>query len=156
MTMLSSTLRHAFAMTFRDSEQKVKDLASHLTQEQFWQQSRYYSNSFGHLCLHLIGNLNHFIGAHVADTGYVRNRDLEFTDGTHPPKDDVLQRLSEAIAMVNATLENQEAEDWSKPYLATGSDYAGDRFTIFLRTATHFNLHVGQMINMVKEFSNDT
>src|ERR1051326_8608767 len=39
-----------------------------------------YGNSLGHLILHLTGNLNHYIGAGIAGTGYVRNRPLEFTD----------------------------------------------------------------------------
>jgi hypothetical protein len=37
------------------------------------------SNSAGNLCLHLIGNLNHFIGATLGNTGYVRNREQEFS-----------------------------------------------------------------------------
>lgn len=28
------------------------------------------SNSAGNLCLHLVGNLNHFIGAVIGETGY--------------------------------------------------------------------------------------
>jgi hypothetical protein len=56
--------------------------------------------------------------------------------------------------MVIATLEAQSAESWSKAYEAENlSDFVKDRFSIFLRCATHFHHHVGQMIYLEKEFS---
>jgi len=56
--------------------------------------------------------------------------------------------------MVIATLEAQTAESWSKAYEAENlSDFIKDRFGIFLRCATHFHHHVGQMIYLEKEFS---
>jgi hypothetical protein len=56
--------------------------------------------------------------------------------------------------MVIATLEAQSAESWSKAYEAENlSDFVKDRFSVFLRCATHFHHHVGQMVYLEKEFS---
>jgi hypothetical protein len=123
----------------------VHELAAPLTEEQFWTKPFPFGNSFGHLVLHLSGNLNYYIGTQIAGTGYVRDRPLEFSDATRPSKADVLQKFSQAIAMVLATINSQSAEDWSKQYSAAGAD-AQDRFGIVLSCATHLHHHVGQMM----------
>jgi hypothetical protein len=51
-----------------------------LSNEKFWRKPCPYGNSVGHLVLHVTGNLNYYIGARVAETGYVRDR-----DGVHGP-----------------------------------------------------------------------
>ena len=58
-----------------------------LSNEQFWRKPYPYGNSIGHLVLHMTGNLNYYIGARVAETGYVRDRDREFTDKQPPAKE---------------------------------------------------------------------
>ena len=57
---------------------RIRELAAPLSNEQFWQKPYPYGNSFGHLVLHLTGNLNYYIGAQIANTGYVRDRPREF------------------------------------------------------------------------------
>ena len=151
---LSSTVAGGFVNAFRDFTARVHGLSENLSEEQFWAKPYPYGNSFGHLTLHLIGNLNYFIGAQIAGTGYVRDREREFTEGAPPPKGEVLRRLDEAVATVSAALEAQAADDWSKEYGATAApDFIEDRFSIFLRCATHFHHHVGQMVYLEKEFS---
>ena len=48
-------------------------------EEDVWKIKEGISNSAGNLTLHLLGNLNHFIGATLGNTGYVRERDKEFS-----------------------------------------------------------------------------
>lgn len=123
----------------------VGDLAGPLSDEQFWTKPFPFGNSFGHLVLHLTGNLNYYIGAQIAGTGYVRDRPREFTETARPPKQEVLGKFDEAIAMVLQTIRNQSAADWSATYTATGSD-APNRLDMVVQCATHLHHHVGQMI----------
>lgn len=123
----------------------LQELAAPLTEEQFWAKPFPFGNSFGHLVLHVTGNLNYYIGAQIAGTGYVRDRPLEFTDATRPSKSDVLRKFDQAIELVVGAINNQSAEDWSKEYTATNSD-ARDRFEIVLQCATHLHHHIGQMV----------
>ncbi len=51
-----------------------------IPEDQLWTKPFAFGNSIGHLVLHLTGNLNHYVGALVAGTGYVRDREHEFTD----------------------------------------------------------------------------
>ena len=123
----------------------VRELAAPLGEEQFWQKPFSFGNSFGHLVLHLTGNLNYYIGAQIAATGYVRDRPREFSEASHPPKEEVLKRFDDAVEMVVRTIRSQSAEDWSAAYSATGAE-AKTRFEMVLQCATHLHHHVGQMM----------
>ena len=127
----------------------VRDLAAPLNEE-FWTRPFPFGNSFGHLVLHLTGNLNYYIGAQIAQTGYVRDRPLEFSEKTRPSKEDVLRKFDQAIEMVIQAIRSQSADDWSAPYSAVGAD-AQDRFGMVLSCATHLHHHVGQMMYLVFE-----
>jgi len=124
-----------------------------LSNEQFWRKPYNYGNSVGHLVLHMTGNLNYYIGSRVAETGYVRDRDHEFTDKQPPPKEDALRAFDLAIAMVVATIRKQSAEDWGKAYTAEREPEAVDRFQIFLRCAGHAYHHVGQIVYLSRELA---
>ena len=128
----------------------VLELAAPLGEEQFWTKPFAFGNSFGHLVLHLTGNLNHYIGAAIAETGYVRDRPREFTEASRPSKDEVLRNFEQAVHMVIETIHKQSPDDWSKPYSATGAD-AKDRFEMVLQCATHLHHHIGQMMYLAFE-----
>ena len=124
-----------------------------LSNEQFWRKPYPYGNSAGHLVLHLTGNLNYYIGARVAETGYVRDRDREFTDKQPPTKEVALLAFDRTIAMVVATIRKQTAADWGKPYTAEREPEAEDRFQIFVRSAGHAYHHVGQILYLTQELA---
>ena len=153
MEKLSNQLSTSFINSFRDYGQRVHRLSDNLTQEQFWQNPYSYGNSFGHLVLHITGNLNFSIGAKIAGTGYVRQRELEFTDTAHYPKKETLAKLDEAIELVIATLEKQDSDSWAEPFEAVGFELIQDRLSMFMNATAHFHHHIGQMIYLVEEFS---
>ena len=145
MTDLKSTIAIDLTARYNKLAGWLRDLAAPLSEEQFWAKPFPFGNSFGHLVLHLTGNLNYYIGAQIAGKGYVRNRPLEYSDATLLPKAVVLQKFDQAIEMVVATITSQTAEDWSKEYAAVGAE-ARDRFEIVLQCATHLHHHIGQMM----------
>ncbi|HEV2912888.1 MAG TPA: DinB family protein [Pyrinomonadaceae bacterium] len=154
MNVLSATVANGLINSYRDFARRVHELAENLSEEQFWTKPYPYGNSFGHLTLHLTGNLNYYIGTEIAGTGYVRDRESEFTEQATPSKEEALGRLDEAVELVIATLGRQTAETWSSEYEAKeAADFVKDRFSIFLRCAAHFHHHVGQMIYLEKELS---
>jgi hypothetical protein len=103
--------------------------------------------------LHLTGNLNYYIGARVAETGYVRDRDREFTEKRQPSKEEALRAFDTTVAMVVATIRKQTAEDWGKAYTAEREQEAKDRMQIFVRCAGHTYHHVGQMVYLTRELA---
>ena len=153
MSSLSTTIASGFVNQYTDFRLRVHRLAEDLSEEQFWIKPHSYGNSFGNLVLHITGNLNYYIGARIAQTGYIRQRDLEFTQILVGQKQVVLSKLDEAVAMVVASLENQTDGDWEQTFSAAGADDVKDRFGIYLRCAAHFHHHIGQMIYLVKELT---
>ena len=151
MSQLSQSLRDAFASEYRNRARELHKWVDPLTEGQFWRNPFSYSNSVAHLVLHLTGNLSYYVGARIAQTGYVRNRDLEFTESRKPSKAEVLHNFDEAISVVIATVEKQSDSDWAAPYTAEGEPESKDRVTLFLRCASRFYHHIGQIIYLSRE-----
>jgi hypothetical protein len=150
MAHLHSTLTSVVIDRFTTHVARVGELAAPLTDAQFWQKPFPFGNSFGHLVLHLTGNLNYYIGAQIANTGYLRDRPREFSEANLPSKGEALAHFDAAAAMVVETIRAQSPEDWSRAYSAVGTK-AEDRLSIFLVCEDHLQLHIGQMIYLSYE-----
>jgi hypothetical protein len=146
MAELTPTIAGALATRYLKLAGSLRELAAPLSEEQFWTKPFPFGNSFGHLVLHLTGNLNYYIGAQIAGTGYVRDRPREFTEAAPPSKAAALIKFEEAVEMVVRTIRQQSAADWSTPYSATGAADVRDRFEMVLQCATHLHHHIGQMM----------
>ncbi len=145
MTDLPLTLSEVLSNRYAANLARIRELGGPLTESQFWAKPFPYGNSFGHLVLHLTGNLNYYIGAQIANTGYVRDRSREFSETNPPAKEEVLRRLDEAVTMVIETIHAQSSEDWSKPYSAVGTN-CSTRLDMILQCTAHMQHHIGQMI----------
>ena len=145
MADLKETVASSLAARYTKLAGVVHELAAPLSEHQFWTEPFAFGNSFGNLVLHLTGNLNYYIGAQIAGTGYVRDRPREFAEATRPSKEEVMKEFDDAVEMAVRTIRNQSTEDWSAPYSGTGVD-AKDRFEIVLQCATHLHHHIGQMM----------
>ena len=152
MPDLHSTLGSVLIDRYTANAARVRELAAPLSEAEFWQKPYSYGNSFGHLVLHLTGNLNYYIGARIAASGYVRDRDREFAETARPSKQQVLEGFDRAIALAARTARKQSEEDWGREYSAERST-SENRFAIFLDCAAHADHHVGQMTNLSRELS---
>ena len=151
MSVPTPVIAAAFAASFREFRDRVHRLAEGVSDAQFWARPYGYGNSLGHLVLHLTGNLEFFVGRHMAGTAYVRDRDREFHDPAPPSKAEALRQLDAAVDLAIATAEAHTADEWEAGYSVPGADGIRDRFAMFLRVTTHFHHHVGQMIYLAKE-----
>jgi uncharacterized damage-inducible protein DinB len=126
---------------------EIGSAAEQLDERQFWTKPLEPGNSFGHLVLHLTGNLNHFVGAKLGNTGYVRDREREFTEASPPAKSEALAGLNAAVAMFRRVVNGLTAEQLAAPH-------AEPRFGSVLNTlehlVAHFALHRGQMSYIVR------
>jgi uncharacterized damage-inducible protein DinB len=101
-------------------------------------------NSAGTLVLHLVGNMQHFIGAQLGNTGYVRDREAEFS-ARNVARADLETGIQQAVATVNATFEQLEPSDLEQEFPL---ELAGCRLTTGLfmtHLATHLAYHLGQI-----------
>jgi uncharacterized damage-inducible protein DinB len=152
---MNSTLQSALSDRFIRNADQVRKLAAPLHAAQFWEKPFPFGNSFGHLVLHLTGNLNYYIGAQIAKTGYVRDRPREFNDPNPPSKEEALNRFDKAVGMVLQTIAAQSSEDWPVEYAGAGAD-AANRLEMILQCAAHMQHHIGQMIYLKYEWQRQT
>ena len=155
MAELSNTVAEELANYYEYVSRDVHKWIDPLSQEAFWHNPYTYGNSVGHLLLHLTGNLSYYIGARIAETGYVRHRDVEFAETRRVPKEQVLREFDRTIAMVVTSIRKQSPEDWSAGYSAEREPEATNRFAAFLRCAGHFYHHVGQIVFLSKELARE-
>jgi uncharacterized damage-inducible protein DinB len=155
MSDLHSTLSLTLTDRYAANAARVHELAASIGSAQFWQNPFSFGNSFGHLVLHLTGNLNYYVGAQIAKTGYVRDRPREFNEPSPPSKEEALRRFDDAVAMVLKTVPAQSPDDWSAEYSGTGTN-AKTRLDMILQCAAHIQHHIGQMIYLNYEWQRQT
>ncbi len=101
------------------------------------------TNSAGNLALHVCGNLQHFVGAALGGTGYVRNRDAEF-QARRGRREDVAGALRETAAVVTSALEQLPAEALEKPYPQPVGELQLPCRLFLIHLAVHLSFHLGQ------------
>jgi len=87
----------------RDLKKLKVEIESYSNEQNIWKLNGKIANTAGNLCLHLVGNLNTYIGKELGGTGYVRNRDLEFSQKDVPQKELIL-KIEQTIEVVDQSL----------------------------------------------------
>lgn len=138
-------LKESLIAVFERDLNRLKDEISLYSDEtKLWVVEKGISNSAGNLCLHLIGNLNHFIGAILGNTGYVRERDKEFSL-KNIPASELLENIDKVKKVVLGTLPKLSDADIAKefPFEVMGKKYPTGFFLLHL--SAHLNYHLGQI-----------
>ena len=127
----------------KDLNRLKKEIELYEDESKLWIVSEGISNSAGNLCLHLLGNLNNYVGAILGKTGYVRNRPAEFTEKT--TKEHLLNTLETTSEMVKNVISglDQSVLDQIYPDSVFGFEMKTDYFLIHL--VGHLNYHLGQI-----------
>ena len=102
------------------------------------------SNSAGNLCLHLLGNLNHFIGHLIGNTGYQRNRDIEFSQ-KNVPRAELNDRIDALIEVIKKSLPKINDEDIYRTYPDKVGGKVREYGFALIHFSNHFNYHLGQI-----------
>ncbi len=128
----------------RDLNKLKAEISLYPDEADLWKKPGTVPNSAGNLCLHINGNLQHFFGAVLGDTGYVRDRDAEFSS-TGVPRDTMLADIDTTLAVVRSTLSKLTDEDLAATYPIEvfGKPMTTGFFLTHL--ATHLTWHFGQI-----------
>ena len=139
--MLTETLKSVFN---RDLNKLKVEIESYQNESQIWAIDKNVSNSAGNLCLHLIGNINTYIGAELVKTGYVRNRPLEFSL-KDVPRSEIINKIDETILVVNTTIDSLSESDLKAiyPQIVFEKEMTTEFFLVHL--STHLAYHLGQI-----------
>mgnify|MGYP005612714465 FL=1 len=139
--MLKETLIELFD---RDLKKLIAELNLYNDEYDVWVTKEGISNSGGNLCLHLVGNLNDFIGATLGNTGYVRHRDDEFSL-KNVLRQDLILNIENCILVVNNTLQNLSEEVFLNDFPLEKHGQIVSNTHMLLHLYGHLNYHLGQV-----------
>lgn len=128
----------------RDLARLEQEIAAYPTPAAIWLVPAGISNAAGTLCLHLVGNLNHFIGAMLGNTGYVRNRELEFS-ARDVSREELVAGVQQTQSMINIVLKQLSQADLDKEYPIKLFDSTLTTAHVLIHLTTHLNYHLGQI-----------
>jgi hypothetical protein len=136
---------HALTQIYtRDLDKLKAEINLYPSESSMWHVIDGTTNSGGNLCLHLIGNINTFIGKDLGDTAYVRDRPLEFS-AKDVPRKELLAKIDATIAVVSTTLDGLADKDLTIdfPYIVFENKTSIEFMLIHL--CAHLSYHLGQI-----------
>jgi uncharacterized damage-inducible protein DinB len=139
--MLKATLIEIFE---RDLNRLIAEINLYKQEDSLWETREGISNSGGNLCLHLIGNLNHFIGATLGQTGYVRHREDEFSL-KNILRQDMIINIQNCILVVKNTIEKLTEEDLEKKFPLEMNGMILSTTHMLIHLLAHLSYHLGQI-----------
>jgi hypothetical protein len=139
--MLIDTLKSLFK---RDLNKLKQEIEQYNQEDSMWLVEKTIENSAGNLCLHLIGNLNTYIGAELGASGYIRNRDLEFS-ATHIPRAVLVEQIIETASIVDKILDNITEEQLKADATLQIFEKVVSTEYFLIHLSTHLAYHLGQI-----------
>ena len=128
----------------KDLNALIKEVQLYSNETLLWTTPEGISNCAGNLCLHLVGNLNHFIGAALGNTGYIRQRDLEFSL-KDVPRETLIKQIQNTITMVSTVLENLSESDLQEEYKHRVIEKPMTTGFFLMYLTMHLAYHLGQI-----------
>ncbi|HQU85928.1 MAG TPA: DinB family protein [Pyrinomonadaceae bacterium] len=139
--MLIETLKKLYK---RDLNKLKTELETYRSEGAIWKTAQDIPNSAGNLTLHLLGNLNTYIGAEIGKTGYVRQRELEFST-KYVPRNELVKQIEELSKTVENEFESLSDEDLEKDYPQIVFDDKMTTGYFLVHLSTHLAYHLGQI-----------
>jgi uncharacterized damage-inducible protein DinB len=139
--MLIQTLKQ---ILLRDLRKLREEITLYKKEENIWIAVPNISNPAGNLVLHLVGNLNTYIGATLGNTGYVRQRDLEFSL-KNISRTELLEKIDGTSNMISTVMDTLDDSILSKnyPLMVFEKEMTTEFFLVHL--TAHFSYHLGQI-----------
>jgi uncharacterized damage-inducible protein DinB len=139
--MLIQTLQKLFN---RDLIRLKNEIISFKNQQNIWLIDHEIFNSAGNLTLHLIGNLNTYIGAEFGKTNYTRERPLEFSL-KNIPQEELISMIEQTMQVVNDSLNMIREEELNNAYPIIVFEQPCTCEYLLVHLATHLSYHLGQI-----------
>src|SRR5437868_9810550 len=128
----------------RDLNKLREEIELYQNEKAIWFVEKGIANSAGNLCLHLVGNLNTYIGAVIGKTNYIRHRELEFSLKAIS-KTELVNKIEETIFMINESLSRITDDDLKAEYpILVFNEKTSTEF-LLVHLATHLAYHLGQI-----------
>ena len=141
MTMSNSELTEFYE---RDIQKLIQEIKAFKNEENLWRTVGTINNSSGNLALHLIGGMNFLIGTTLGNSGYVRNREQEFTT-KGVDREIIISQLLELIATIKKAITPLNEEELAKPFPIYFDKENATKGYVLTQLLLHLNYHLGQI-----------
>ena len=128
----------------RDLNKLKTEIEAYTNEQSLWKIDKEITNSTGNLCLHLVGNLNTYIGKELGGTGYERNRPLEFSL-KNVPRTELINMVADTALMVEITLDTLTEQQLDETYPTEVFDKKMTTGYFLIHLAMHLSYHLGQI-----------
>lgn len=128
----------------RDLKKLETEIELYSDESQIWKITGDIKNPGGNLCLHLCGNLQHYIGSVLGKSDYTRNRDLEFS-AKGISKERLLEEIRKTQQAVHQTLSTMGDDVLTAPYPEKVFEYEMNTHYFLIHLHGHLNYHLGQI-----------
>lgn len=128
----------------RDLQALRREVEAYPDERSLWQRVPGITNTAGTLVLHLTGNLQHYLGARLGGTGYVRDRAAEFAR-RDVPRAELLREIDAARSAVRTGLADLPDTQLSADYPETIAGVRVATAEYLVHLTTHFAYHLGQL-----------
>lgn len=128
----------------RDLETLAQEIRLYPNDELLWIVKGNISNPAGNLCLHICGNLQHFIGHILGGSDYKRNRDAEFSM-TNVPRWELYELISKTKVTVESTLNALEKNKLTELFPIEVLGHPMTTMFFLTHLSCHLNYHLGQV-----------
>lgn len=128
----------------RDLRKLHGEISAYQQEAAIWAIDKDIANSAGNLTLHLVGNLNTYLGAVLGKTGYIRDRELEFSR-KDLSRAELLQLIEATIPMVLHALDQLSPADLEKEYPLLVFEVPTTIGYFLVHLSVHLGYHLGQI-----------
>ena len=128
----------------RDIRRFIEELGLFTSEENVWKTTGSIKNPAGNLALHIVGGLNHHIGATLAGTGYIRDRDREFSD-KGISRNLLVEELRKLIPLISQTIIPLTPEQLNSPFPKFFDKESASTSYVLTQLLLHLNYHLGQV-----------
>lgn len=128
----------------RDLHKLMDEINLYQHEEDLWKTKEGISNSSGNLALHLIGNLNYYIGTAIGHTNYTRDRDKEFSE-KNVPRHELLSDIKHLISVIKKTFHKLSEEDLKHDFPIELNAEVMSIEDVMIHLLAHLNYHLGQV-----------
>jgi len=139
LLLLRDALR---VMILRELRALDREIAAYPDDDSIWLTPPGISNSTGTLVLHLTGNLRHFIGTVFGKTGYVRNREAEFST-KNLSREKLRSEVQATIGELDLILDRLGEDQLVGPFMF------GERQVRTADSLVHLAVHLGYHLGQI-------
>ena len=139
--MITVTIADLFE---RDLQKLRTEISLYRDEDKLWVIATGISNSAGNLCLHLVGNLNHFIGNALGNSGYVRHRDDEFSL-KNIPRQDLIINIDNCLLILKHTFSKLTDTRLEKDFPLEKHGTIVSTLHMLMHLYGHLHYHLGQI-----------